>query len=238
VPTPSLPEGFDDSILREVIKKIGKGKIAVIKSTVLPGTTELIQKDNPDIFVTHSPEFLSEVTAAYDATHPTRNIVGVPALNDETREKGNLVISILPEAPYNIVCHSRDAEMVKYGGNNWFYFKVVFMNMLYDLASELGCNWEVIKTSMAADPRIGSTHLDPVHKNGRGAGGNCFIKDFSAFTEIYNKKVGDELGAKLLEAMKEKNIDLMLSTDKDLNLLRGVYGDDVVNLKGKNKKIN
>ncbi len=238
VPTPSTPQGFDDSILREVIKKVGRGKIAVIKSTILPGTTESIQQDNPDIFVTHSPEFLSEVSAAYDASHPNRNIIGIPVTNDEYREKGNLILKTLPDAPYNLVCFSRDAEMVKYGGNNWFYFKVVFINMLYDLTKELGCNWEVVKTSMMADPRVGSTHLDPIHKSGRGAGGHCFIKDFAAFTQVYNEKIGDEFGVKLLEAMKNKNLDLLLSSDKDLDLLQGVYGDDVVNLKGKNKKIN
>jgi hypothetical protein len=27
--------------------------------------------------------------------------------------------------------------------------------MLYDLTKELGCNWEVVKTSMMADPRVG-----------------------------------------------------------------------------------
>ena len=238
VPTPSTPQGFDDSILREVIKKVGKGKTAVIKSTLLPGSTELIQEDNPEIFVMHSPEFLTEATAAYDAANPTRNIIGIPKLTDEYREKAKLVVETLPYAPYVSICHVRDAEMIKYGGNNWFYFKVVFMNMLYDLSNELGCHWETIRDGMAADPRIGRTHLDPVHKNGRGAGGHCFIKDFAAFSEVYNEKVGDEMGAKLLEAMKEKNIDLLLSTDKDLDLLQGVYGEDVSERKGKNKKIN
>ena len=51
VPTPTTPNGFDDSVLFEVIKKIGKNKIAVIKSTLLPGTTEKIQDKNPDIFI-------------------------------------------------------------------------------------------------------------------------------------------------------------------------------------------
>lgn len=238
VPTPSTPQGFNFDILNGVIKKVGKGKIAVIKSTVLPGTTEIIQKDNPEIFVLHSPEFLTEATAAYDAANPTRNIIGIPEMTEEFKARAKLVVDSLPYAPYVSICHSRDAEMIKYGGNNWFYFKVVFMNMLYDLAKELGCNWEAIRDGMAADPRIGRTHLDPVHKNGRGAGGHCFIKDFAALTQIYKEKIGDELGIKLLEAMKEKNLDLLLSSDKDLDLLQGVYGDDVINFKGKNKKIN
>ena len=57
VPTPTTTRGFDDSILRQAVKLVGRGKIVVIKSTILPGTTELIQKENPGIFVLHSPEF-------------------------------------------------------------------------------------------------------------------------------------------------------------------------------------
>ena len=34
VPTPSTKDGFDDSIVHEAVKLVGKGKIAVIKSTV------------------------------------------------------------------------------------------------------------------------------------------------------------------------------------------------------------
>ena len=46
VPTPSTPTGFDSSILKKAVKNIGKGKIAVIKSTLLPGITEEIQQEN------------------------------------------------------------------------------------------------------------------------------------------------------------------------------------------------
>ncbi len=181
---------------------------------------------------------MTEANAAYDAANPTRNIIGIPKMTDEYRAKAKMVLDTLPYAPYISICHVRDAEMIKYGGNNWFYFKVVFMNMLYDLANEMGCHWEVIRDGMAADPRIGRTHLDPIHKNGRGAGGHCFIKDFAALTQIYNAKIGDELGVKLLEAMKDKNLDLLLSSDKDIDLLQGIYGEKVIDKKGKNKKAN
>ena len=78
VPTPTIPTGFDDSILRSVMGLIGRGKIAVIKSTVLPGTTDSIQKENPDIRVFHVPEFLREVSVKHDIDYPDRNIVGIP----------------------------------------------------------------------------------------------------------------------------------------------------------------
>ncbi|GAG47336.1 unnamed protein product, partial [marine sediment metagenome] len=119
-------------------------------------------------------------------------------------------------------------ELIKYGGNCWFYFKVIFINMLYDLAKESGCQWETVQNTMAADPRIGRTHLNPIHQGGRGAGGHCFIKDFAAFSGIYKKYIGDELGLKVLESLKDKNIDLLISTGKDLDLLAGIYGDEAI----------
>lgn len=226
VPTPTTPKGFDDSILRKAIKAVGKNKIAVIKSTILPGTTESIQKENPDIYVLHSPEFLTEATAAYDSANPTRNIMGIPIDNELYRKVANVVLDILPKAPYSIVCSAKEAEFTKYGGNCWFYFKVVFMNMLHDLSSEMNCRWHVVRDSMAADPRIGRTHLDPVHKSGRGAGGHCFIKDFEAFSRLYKEVIGDELGVSALEAIKHKNAKLLIDSGKDMDLFLGVHGKE------------
>lgn len=228
VPTPSTINGFDDSILRQVIKLVGEKKIAVIKSTIRPGTTESIQKENPNIYVVHSPEFLTEATSAHDAANPQRNIVGIPLVNDEYRGKAKQVMEVLPFAPYQLVCKAKEAELVKYGGNCWFYFKVIYINMLYDLAGKIGIDYQIVKEAMSADPRIGSTHLDPIHKTGRGAGGHCFIKDFAAFFQIYKDLVGDELGLEVLDSLKDKNVDLLVKSNKDLELLKGVYGDDIV----------
>ena len=225
VPTPTTPNGFDDSILRKVIKLVGDKKIAVIKSTLLPGSTESIQKENPNIFVVHSPEFLAEVTAKYDASYPNRNIVGIPKMNDEYKKKAQVVMDVLPSAPYNLICDSREAELIKYSGNCWLYFKVIYINMLYDLAQKLNCDWSVVRNAMQADPRIGKTHMDPVHKSGRGAGGHCLIKDFEAFSEIYKKSTNDKLGLEILKSIKNKNIDLLKNSGKDLDLLKGVYGE-------------
>ena len=122
VPTPSTPNGFDDHIIRSAAKLVGKGKILVIKSTIVPGTTISIQKQNPDIFVMHSPEFLTEKTAAYDAAHPNRNIIGIPEMSAKYKEKARIVLSVLPKAPYSLISNARSAELIKYGGNIWFFF--------------------------------------------------------------------------------------------------------------------
>ncbi len=224
VPTPSTPKGFDSSILRDAVKNVGTGKIAVIKSTLLPGVTEEIQAENPNIFLVHSPEFLREANAAFDTSNPTRNIVGIPIDNDEYKKHAKTVLSILPEAPFGLICSSREAELIKYGGNVHLYIKVVFINMLHDLATSHGLDWDVVKKAMSADSRIGSSHMDPLHGSGRGAGGHCFIKDFAAFREQYEKAVGDSHGLSVLDALQSKNNKLLKDSEKDLDLLDAVFG--------------
>ncbi|SRR6056297_1460978 len=225
VPTPTTPEGFDASIIKKVIKLVGKGKVAVIKSTILPGTAEEIQAENPDIFVMHSPEFLTEANAGRDASNPQRNIIGLAGDSEEFQRKGEEVMEVLPKAPFQLICPSREAEFIKYGGNCFLYTKVIFMNLFYDLVKEKGCDWETIKKAMTADKRIGDSHMEPVHASGRGAGGNCFIKDFAALADFYKKIIEDEAGAEVWEALEKKNQELLKKSNKDLDLLKGVYGD-------------
>lgn len=228
VPTPTTPNGFDDNIIRKVVKLVGDKKIAIIKSTILPGTTESIQKENPDIFVFHSPEFLSEATAAHDAANPPQNIVGIPVDNKECRKKAQDIVEILPQTPHNLICIAREAELFKYTHNCLGYSKVIFMNILYDMCGSLGARWDVIKEAIIADPMIANYHIDPVHKSGRGAGGNCFIKDMASFSKLYESHIeGDKEGREVLYALEEKNKKLLKESGKDLDLLRGVYGDDI-----------
>lgn len=225
VPTPTTEKGFDDHIIRGAVKLVGKGKTAIIKSTILPGTTASIQKENPGIYVFHSPEFLTEVTALHDAANPKRNIIGIPKRSKDFESKAREVMSVLPKAPFELITGAEEAELIKYGGNCWFYFKVIFINMLYDTAKTKGIDWAIVRDAMAADPRIGRSHLDPVHKSGRGAGGHCFIKDFAAFADLYASTMRrDKAGIKVLESLRDKNIDLLVKSGKDLDLLAGVYG--------------
>lgn len=228
VPTPTTPEGFDASIVESVLSLIGEGKIAVIKSTVLPGTTESLQKKFPSIFLLHSPEFLREKTAAFDAAHPDRNIVGIPVENEEYRSKAQMVLDVLPGASYTLISRSVESELIKYASNCFLFTKVVFMNMLFDVAKATGASWDVLKVAIPKDPRIGTSHMSPVDEDGkRGAGGHCFIKDFKAFNEFYGSLISEKVDKTLLDALEQKNIDLLLSSKKDLDLLKGIYGDDI-----------
>lgn len=232
VPTPTTPEGYDDSIVRAAVAVTAPGTTVVIKSTIIPGTTESIQKEYPDRIIMHSPEFLRVTTAAHDAAHPDKNIVGI--VSPDHRAQAEKVLSVLASATYSSICTAREAEYVKYANNLFLYMKVMFANIFYDLVKADGCDYDEIKKALAADPRIGPSHLSVVHesghqgsKPGRGAGGLCFIKDIAALRQTYEKTLPhDKNGAAVLRALECKNIGLLLESDKDLDLLRGVYGEN------------
>jgi len=223
VPTPTNPDGYDASIIREVLPLAGVGKIVVIKSTILPGLTEKFQEEFPDRIIMHSPEFLSESTASYDVPNPFINIIGLAKGTEEHKEAAKLVLSILPKATENLIIKSIEAEIFKYTHNCSGYTQIIFFNLMYDLAQKMGADWKVIEEAAKADPFIPNRYASPVHKSGRGAGGSCFIKDFAAFRGIYEKMADSPSGLDILKSMEKKNIELLKSSGKDVEILNGVY---------------
>lgn len=233
VPTPTTPQGFDSSVVEEVLSLVGNGNIAVIKSTVIPGTTEKLQKEFPGIFVLHNPEFLSEKTAKHDVENPDCNVIGIPVPDEIYKGKAKSVIDILPKVP-SIICSSREAEFIKYTHNVHGFIQIVYSNLLFDLADKLELSWDVVKEFIGYDKHMTNRYANPVHasghtdKKGRGAGGHCFIKDFAAFRELHQKIVNDEKWTAILKSLEDKNIDLLKSSDKDINILKETYGDDII----------
>lgn len=235
--TPTTPRGFDTSIVESVLTLVGAGKIVIIKSTVVPGSTERLQKQFPKLTIMYSPEFLSVGTAAEDARHPFSNIVGLPKNSPKHRAAAQQVLSILPRAPFSSVCKSVEAEMIKYSHNLSGYTQIIMFNILLELAQKSGADWKVVHRALLADPFICNRYAQPVHKGGRGAGGGCFIKDFAAFRMLYEKALGANsasIGA--LKGFEKKNIQLLTDSHKDIELLRGVYGTGIVK-KGKKRLV-
>lgn len=204
VPTPYLPDngGFDLSFVNDAMKLIPDGKIVVIKSTVLPGTTEQLQSEYPNLKVLFNPEFLTEETADQDMRFPDRQVVGYT--KQSYTVAGDLMM-ILPAAPFERIMPATEAEMVKYFANTWFSVKVVFANQMYDVCDKLGINYDTVKEAAAADKRIGRSHLEIFHKGFRGYGGKCLPKDTRALIQL-----GDRLGVSL---------DLLKTTDAINNKL-------------------
>ncbi len=227
VPTPTTLEGFDDSIVREAIGLVGEGKVVIVKSTIVPGTTKSFQVHYPDRIIFYSPEFLSEATAAQDAAHPFSNILGSATDDEMHRIAAEQIHAILPQSSFSLTCDSTEAELIKYAHNVNGFMQVVLWNIFYDLTLKSGGDWSVVQKALAADPYVSDKYLAPVHKTGRGAGGHCFIKDFAALRSLYEQRVGDAHGIAALSAIEKKNISLLKESRKDLDLLRGVYGPDI-----------
>jgi UDP-glucose 6-dehydrogenase len=227
VPTPTTPRGFDATFLTKTLPLVGKGKIAVIKSTIVPGTAVELQRRFPKVVLLYSPEFLSEKTAVHDVAHPFMNVAGMAKNSVGHKKAARLINVIVPQAPFALICTSTEAEFIKYAHNVGGYAQIVMFNLFYDLSQKLSARWEVIERAVKADPYIPNRYATPVHKKGRGAGGHCFIKDFAAFRELFEKRGKDKLGIAVFKALEAKNTELLLSTHKDLNLLRGVYGSRI-----------
>jgi len=227
VPTPTTKKGFDLSIVEEALKLVGKGKIAVIKSTILPGMTRMLQKKNSRIIILFSPEFLNASTAAQDAANPFSNVIGLPSKSASHRTAAELVHSILPKAPFKHISSSEEAELYKYAHNVAGVMQVLTYNMIYDVAEHVGASWDMIHPALEADPMVSNWYIKPVHKSGRGAGGPCFIKDLAAFAKLYRDTIGKKEGVAFLKAAEKKNIMLLAGSNKDMDLLEGVYGPSV-----------
>jgi UDPglucose 6-dehydrogenase len=209
VPTPfDGKKGFDLSCVQDAFKLIKGNKIVVIKSTVLPGTTEMLQKKYRRHKVLFNPEFLTQESSDQDMKYPDRQIIGY------TKKSYNVtkdILQILPLAPFERIIPATEAETAKYFGNCWFSAKVVYANQMYDLCQKLDIDYNRIKECVAADKRIGPSHLEIFHKGYRGYSGKCLPKDMQALIQLGNK-LGVDL--KLLKTTEKINKNLNRERNK------------------------
>lgn len=228
VPTPTTTKGFSAHIVDASIALARPGAIVVIKSTILPGTTVALQKKHPKVTLLNNPEFLSANTAVEDTEHPFANVVGMPIEDAKHRAAAKLVQSIIPKAPFKLICKSTEAEIYKYSHNVSGYTQILTFNLMYDMAKHFGVEWGPIQKAIEADPLICNRYAAPLHKSGRGAGGLCFIKDFAAFAKHHHKLVGHSHASAFMKAAEKHNIALLSETNKDIELLKKVYGASTV----------
>ena len=218
VPTPPGKEGAADlSALDSAFQRLEGNKIVVIKSTVTPGTTENFQKKYPNHKVLFNPEFLTAKRAWEDFIKPDRQIVG---FTENSLDSAHAVLSLLPKAPFMspwglntyrpIKITATEAEVIKYGGNIYFSRKINLANLLSALAEKLGVDYENIRAGMAADYRIGDSHLDVLHGGYQGFGGDCFPKDLDGFIESLSS-LGLSECVGLLQKDREFNEKLLAS---------------------------
>jgi UDPglucose 6-dehydrogenase len=192
VPTPSSPTGrIDLGPLTETAKTIGRAlrsvsgyRLIVVKSTVVPGTTEevvaplvrrLSGRSSRELGVAANPEFLAEGSMVKDAVHPDRIVIGTSDrwshawLNRVYRPFGAPIFNLTPSG----------AELVKYSANGFLALKVSYANEISRLADRLGISVDAVMAAVGSDPRIGGRFF----RAGPGFGGSCFEKDLRAFVK-------------------------------------------------------
>lgn len=231
VPTPPNPDGScNTSLVESVCDRLPDGKIVVIKSTVPPGTTELLQDRHPDKRFLFNPEFLTESQAWEDFLHPARQLVGY---TEKSRGDALELLLLLPHAffsrPYisdygRNTLSATEAEMVKYASNVFGYVKVVFGNILADMCcaathAVAPTDYEHVRSAISADQRIGPAWLNVEHGAYHGAGGYCFPKDMDAFIAF-----SEELWGKLYRKRRDAHIreGFFRVYESGLNVLKAV----------------
>lgn len=209
VPTPMKSNGKQDlSYVESVFENSKSGPIYIIKSTVLPGTTEKLQKKYPNLKIIFNPEFLTERTAKLDILTQARVIFGGDKSLTEQVEK---LYSARFMNRHFIHTDSVTAELIKYMNNTFFATKVSIMNEFYRLSNVLGANWQDALHGFASDGRIGDSHLHVPGPDGKfGYGGTCFPKDVNALINL-----AKELGAPMntIEAGWKTNLEVRPEQD-------------------------
>ena len=230
VPTPMYSDGSaDTSIVESVLKEIAgvdtgdSAKIAVVKSTVPPGSTQRWnEKFGPKgLHVVFNPEFLTEANALDDMRNQNRIILGGP--RPHINRVKMLFQSAFPNVPI-IKTSSTTAEMVKYMTNCHLAVKVSFANEMYQICESLderGYNIDYDKVVEYAkfDKRLGESHWSvpgPVPSDdGRyvmGFGSHCFPKDLNALVHL-----AESVGVMplVMKAAWEKNLEVRDPRDRD-----------------------
>ncbi len=191
VPTPMYDDGSQDlSYVESAFKMANDKPLYILKSTVIPGTTEKLSKQYPNFKIIFSPEFLTERTAKLDMLTQSRIILGGEL---SLTQKAKTLFNERFKIKNIIETDSKTAELTKYMNNTFFATKVSIMNEFKLLCNKIDANWEDALQGFVSDGRIGDSHLNvPGHDGKLGYGGTCFPKDVNALLS-FSKKYNIEL---------------------------------------------
>ena len=197
VGTPSAENGeLNLQFVRQVIGQIadkvrvsGKSHDLILRSTMLPGSTQKIATDLPaDLLESGKlrlffyPEFLREGTAVADFDDPSLVVVGT---HDGSAFPNELSLLFGADAPS---MNWPSAEMVKYACNAFHATKVTFANEIGRIGKNMGVDSRSVMRLLCQDTRL---NLSPYYlRPGNPFGGSCLPKDVRALT--HEGRIGGE----------------------------------------------
>ncbi len=201
--------------IAEALRKQRKTHTLVLRSTMLPGSTErIVRRSLSDLTATgrlhvfYFPEFLREGTAVTDFEHPSLAVVGT---RDGERVPHHLTAALLGETA--VVVDWATAEMVKYACNAFHASKIAFANEIGRVGKQMGLDARVVMELLCRDTKL---NLSPYYlKPGNPFGGSCLPKDVRALT---NHARAQGLSVPVLE-------NLLLSNERHLQSLLGLVSE-------------
>lgn len=217
VGTPSKHDGsIDLTYIQEASRDIGKAlkqknsyHVIVVKSTVVPGTTQNTVKPileaqsnktcGNDFGLCMNPEFLRQGSAFQDTINADRVVIGAyDKQSGDTLE--NLYQTFFNQnRPPIIRTTLSTAELIKYASNAMLATKISFINTIANMCEKLpGADVTTVAKAMGLDKRIGPLFLDA----GLGYGGSCFPKDIKALIAC-SKSLGYK--PEILDAVENLN---------------------------------
>jgi UDPglucose 6-dehydrogenase len=235
VGTPSRKDGSVDllhvrraaGMLGKLAKKENSFRIVVLRSTVVPGSTEdpferefrsAAGKSASGVAVCFNPEFLREGRAVEDTLQPRRLVIGEKKQGD-AGPLVELYKMFLGRLPPLIRTTLVNAEMIKYASNAFLATKVSFINSFANICQLTPeADIEVVAKGMGLDERIGEGFLSA----GLGWGGSCFPKDLRAIS-AWAKSHGGSLP--IIDATLQVNErQPMVAVETAENVLGGLRG--------------
>tara|TARA_Y100001935_G_scaffold193021_1_gene161086 strand:- start:894 stop:1760 length:867 start_codon:yes stop_codon:yes gene_type:complete len=220
VPTPSNEDGtinldIVDDVLNDINKIQKRDNIILLRSTMVPGSSQNFQKKYPKLNLVFNPEFLTERSANFDFINQSRFILG--GKEEHTLKVADLYRWRFGKSIPIIETNFETAELIKYMNNCFFATKVSFMNEMKLVANQCGADWELAVEGFVRDGRVGHSHINvPGHDGKSGFGGSCFPKDIQAMI-AFGKSVGVDMNT-LIGAW---STNLFVRPDKDWEKLKG-----------------
>ena len=225
LPTPMKKDGSANvSIIESVIEEINfifrdnnvkRGKTyatVVIKSTIPPGTTEILNSRYEYVSSVFNPEFLREATSIEDFKNQDRIIIGGPHKSASLVKR--MYQQAYPEVP-TTKTSSTIAEMIKYVTNCFLTTKVAFANEIYQICEKLNIDYDKVIEYATKDKRLGTSHWAvPGYDGCFGFGGKCFPKDLNALISVAKSLAVDP---KVMKAVWEKNLERRPETEIEKN---------------------
>ena len=187
VPTDQLPNGdCDTSIVEQVVKDLNQldyqGLIA-IKSTVVPGTSDRLSAEYPDLRICSVPEFLRAKMALTDFTENHDLLI----IGSTREEDYDIVKKAHGFYPKHVACVKPvEAEIVKYFNNVHHAMQITFANITADVCDKLGANYMNVYHAITQRDCI-NPHYLLSNKNARAYGGHCLPKDTNAWNNLIKK---------------------------------------------------